>query len=96
MVCRKESAEPITQRMGDFPESLQRQDGAFKKIGVDLAGPYKIQADMRRRSSRHDDGRVKVWVVVVVCSCTSAVKLSLSRDYSEEGFLQAWAQHISD
>ena len=51
---------------------------------------------MRRRSSRHDDGRVKVWVVVFVCSCTSAVKLYLSRDYSEEGFLQTWAQHISD
>ena len=96
MVCRKEAAEPITQRMGDFPESLQRQDGAFKKVGVDLAGPYKIKADMRRRSSRHDDGRVKVWVVVFVCSCTSAVKLYLSRDYSEEGFLQAWAQHILD
>ena len=96
MVCRKESTEPITQRMADFPESLQRQDGAFKKVGVDLAGPYKIKADMRRRSSRHDDGRVKVWVVVFVCSCTFAVKLFLSRYYSVEGFLQTWAQHISD
>ena len=35
---------------------------------------------------------MKVWVVVIVCSCTSAVK----RDYSEEGFLQAWTQHTSD
>ena len=63
---------------------------------MELASPYKIKADMRRRSSRHDDGRVKVWVVVFVCNCTSAVKLYLSRDYSEEGFLQAWTQHISD
>ena len=96
MICRKEQAEPIKQRMGDFPESLQHQDGAFRKIGLDLAGPFKIRADMRRRSTRQDEGRVKVWVVVIVCSCTSAVKLYLSRDYSEEGFLQAWTQHTSD
>ena len=39
---------------------------------------------------------MKVWVVVFVCSITSAVKLYLCRDYSEEGFLQAWRQHTSD
>ncbi len=96
MICRKEQAEPIKQRMGDYPESLQHGDGAFKKIALDLAGPFKIRADMRRRSSRQDEGQVKVWVVVIVCSCTSAVKLYLSRDYSAEGFLQAWTQHTSD
>ena len=43
-----------------------------------------------------DEGRVKVWVVVFVFSITSGVKLYLCRDYSEEGFLQAWRQHTSD
>ena len=27
---------------------------------------------------------------------TSAVKLYLARDYSEAGFLEAWAQHVAD
>ena len=65
-------------------------------MGVDLAGPYLMKADIRRRSTRRDEGRVKVWVVVFGCSITSAVKLYLCRDYSEEGFLQAWRQHTSD
>ena len=34
--------------------------------------------------------------MVIVCSITSAVKLYLCCDYSEEGFLQAWSQHTSD
>ena len=37
-----------------------------------------------------------VIVIVFVCSITSAVKLYLSRDYSEEGFIQAWRQHTSN
>ena len=65
-------------------------------MGVDLAGPYLMKADIRRRSTQRDEGRVKVWVVVFVCSITSGVKLYLCRDYSEEGFLQAWSQHTSD
>jgi hypothetical protein len=46
------------------------------------------------------DGRIrmmeecKIWVAVFACSLSSAVKLYLCRDYSEEGFLQAWRQHV--
>ena len=82
-VCRMEMAAPESQRMGDMPKNLQGQDPAFIKVGVDLAGPYLMKADIRRRSTRRDEGRVKVWVVMFVCSITSAVKLYLSRDYSE-------------
>ena len=96
MICRREQAAPLRQRMGDMPEELQEVVGPFKKIALDLAGPFLMKADMRRRSERRDEGRIKVWVVCIVCSITSAVKLYLSRDYSEEGFLQVWSQHISD
>ena len=96
MICRREQAAPLRQRMGDMPEELQEMVGPFKKIALDLAGPYMMKADMRRRSARRDEGRIKVWIVCVVCSVTSAVKLYLSRDYSEEGFMQVWSQHTSD
>ena len=51
-----------------------------------MAGPYKMKADIRIRSTRRDEGRVKVCVAVFVCSVTSAVKLYIAWDYSEEGF----------
>ena len=54
MVCRKELAKPLRQRMGDMPEELQWPDPAFRKIGLDLAGPILMKADVRRRSGRHD------------------------------------------
>ena len=59
MVCRQEMVTPESQRMGDMPEELQGQDPAFRKVGVDLAGPYFMKADVRRRSTRRDEGRVK-------------------------------------
>ena len=94
MICRKEQAEPIKQRIGDMPDDLQHPEPAFRRIGVDLAGPYLMKADVRRRSGRRDDGRVKIWVAVFVCSVTPAIKLYICRDYNEEGFLQAWRQHM--
>ena len=32
MICRKEQASPLRQRMGDMPEELQEIVGPFKKI----------------------------------------------------------------
>ena len=95
-VCRKEAAKPMTQRMADVPDELQLAERAFKKIAVDLAGPYLVKADMRRRSVRKDEGTVKVWIAVVACSLSSAVKLYICKDYSEEGFMQVWQEHVSD
>ena len=39
---------------------------------------------------------MKIWVAVFGCSVSSAVKLYVCKDYSEEGFLQVWHQHIAD
>ena len=96
MLCRKENAIPIRQRMADIPSELQLPERGFRRLAVDLAGPYMIKPDIRRRSGRHQDGRVKIWVAIFGCSISSAVKLYLCRDYSEEGFMQAWRQHVAD
>ena len=50
MICRTEQAEPMRQRMGDIPSDLQHPEPGFRKISVDLAGPYLMKADVRRRS----------------------------------------------
>jgi hypothetical protein len=82
--------------MADVPKALQLPERAFKRLAVDLAGTYKLRGDLRRRSARGAQGMVKVWVAVFACSLSSAVKLYAVRDYSQEGFLQAWHQHIAD
>ena len=94
--CRKENIEPARQQMGDFPPELQYPDPPFTKLGLDLAGPFLIKADIRRRSGRLGTDKTKMWIVIFVCHTTSACKLYISRDYSTEGFLEAWTQHISD
>ena len=33
-----------------------------------------------------------VWVVVIFCQVTYAVKLYIAKDYSASGFLQVWSQ----
>ena len=49
MICREEQAEPIRQRMGDIPSDQQHPEPGFRKISVDLAGPYLMKADVRRK-----------------------------------------------
>ena len=52
--------------MGDMSDDLQHPEPAFRRIGVDIAGPYLMKADVKRRSVRRDDCKVKIWVAVFV------------------------------
>ena len=87
MICRKENAIPMRHRMADVPRELQHPERGFRRLAVDLAGPFLMKPDIRRRSGRHQDGRVKIWVAIFGCSISSAVKLYVGHDYSEEGFM---------
>ena len=82
----EEQADPIGERMGDIPSDQQHPEPRFRKISVDMAGPYLMKAN----------GREKIWIAVFTCSISSAIKLYLCRDYSEEEFLQAWRHHMCD
>jgi hypothetical protein len=89
ILCRKEQASPTTQRMGPVLEALQFQDPAFRKLAM-------IKSDLRRQSGRLKKTKVKCWIVIYVCSVSSAVKLYIAKDYSTEGFMETWQQHDSD
>ena len=58
MIFRREHATPIRQRMGDMPDHLQHPEAGFREVAFDLARPYLMKADVRRRSGRSDEGRV--------------------------------------
>ena len=90
-ICRKEKAVPTKQRMADVPVDRQLPERGFKRLAIDLAGPFHIRTDLRRRSERKSDQKIKVWIAIFGCSASSAVKL-----YSESGFMQVWDQHTSD
>ena len=47
MTCRKELAFPRNKRMVDVPVEQQEGDGPFKKIAIDLGGPFMMKADVR-------------------------------------------------
>ena len=96
MICKKEGVTHSRQQMGPVPEELQHPDPPFSKLALDLCGPFLVKADVRRRSPRQAADKVKMWVVVYVCHSTSATRLYLAKDYSAEGFLQTWHQHVAD
>ena len=58
MICRKENAMPMRPRMADIPRELQHPERGFRRLAVDLAGPFLMKPDLRRRSGRYQDGRV--------------------------------------
>ena len=95
-ICRTENAVPTKQRMADVPEDRQLPERGFQRIAIDLAGPFYMRADLRRRSERKSDQKIKVWVAIFGCSASSAIKLCVARDYSESGFMQVWDQHTSN
>ena len=66
---------PMRQRMADMPRELQHPERGFRRLAVDLAGPFLMKPDIRRRSGRHQDGRVKIWVAIFGCSCRCVVTI---------------------
>ena len=68
----------------------------FSNVGIDLAGPYKVQSMLKRRSPRGSSGEMKVWAVLVVCLNTRALKIYLAPGYSTKDFLLAWSNLESE
>ena len=85
-----------TQKMASLPVEISVPCPAFTNVGVDLAGPYKVQSMLKRRTTKSGTGVMKVWAVLVVCLNTRAVKINLAPGYSTEDFLIAWRNLESD
>ena len=72
--------------MVSLPEELSLPCPPFTNVGIDLAGPYKVQSRLKKKSTRSGSGEMKVWVVLVVCLNTRAVKIFMAPGYSTEDF----------
>ena len=94
--CRYLRRKEETQKMAPLPQELCVPCPAFSNVGVDLAGPYKVQSMLKKRSTRGSTGSLKVWAVLVVCLNTRALKIFLAPGYSTEDFMIAWKNFESD
>ena len=94
--CRYLRRKEETQKMASLPEELCVPCPPFTNVGVDLAGPYKVQSMLKKRNTRGGTGVMKVWAVLVVCLNTRAVRIFLAPGYSTEDFMIAWRNVESD
>jgi len=82
--CFKYRPVVVQPIMGDLPEARVRPTRAFKKTGVDFAGPFMIKSSLRRNAPLN-----KAYACLFVCFITKAVHVELVGDLTTQAFLNA-------
>lgn len=88
--CFRQTAVPISQQMGDLPTSRVTPIRAFKRSGVDFAGPVelKLYPGRCKRTS-------KAYICLFICMFSKAIHLELVSDLSSTAFLAAFRRFTS-
>lgn len=90
VVCRKQSARPSPQLMGQLPKERVTPDAVFNNVGLDYAGPvYLKQGSVRKPVV------VKAYVCVFVSLSTKAVHIEAVSDLTSEAFIACLKRFIS-
>jgi len=76
--------------MGDLPRSRVEPVRAFKRTGIDFAGPFYVKTHLRRNAIKN-----KVYVCIWVCLVTKAVHMELVGDLTTQSFLNALQRFCS-
>lgn len=82
--CFKYRPAVVQPIMGDLPEARVRPTRAFKRTGVDFAGPFIIKSSLRRNAPLN-----KAYACLFVCFITKAVHIELVGDLTTQAFLSA-------
>ena len=90
VTCRRHSAKPSPQQLGQLPIERITPDSIFDKIGVDYAGPMYIKHGHVRKPTI-----VKAYVCVFVSLSVKAVHLELVSDLTSQAFIAALRRFIS-
>ncbi|CAI6346834.1 unnamed protein product [Macrosiphum euphorbiae] len=75
--------------MGNLPAERLEPCRAFKKCGVDFAGPITIKTSLRKKAAV-----TKGYICVFVCFSTRAVHIELVSDLTSDAFLNALKRFI--
>ena len=88
--CRRNSAKPHPQRLGQLPIERNTPDSVFDRVGVDYAGPmYFMYGHVLKPTV------VKAYVCVFVSLSVKAVHLELVSDLASQAFVAALRRFIS-
>ena len=90
VTCRKFSARPKRQKMGNMPAIRTTPSHPFEKVGVDYAGPFLTKYGYVRKPTI-----VKSYVFVFVCLTIKAVHLELVSDLTTNAFISCLRRFIS-
>ena len=82
VTCRKYTARPKPQLLGQLPVERITPGSVFDKVGVDYAGPMLIKYGHVRKPTI-----VKAYVCVFVSLAVKAVHLELVSDLTSEAFI---------
>ena len=90
VTCRRNSAKPTPQRLGQLPIERITPDAVFDKVGVDYAGPMYIKYGHIRKPTV-----AKAYICVFVSLSVKAVHLELVSDLTSQAFIAALRRFIS-
>ncbi|XP_054278702.1 uncharacterized protein LOC128997139 [Macrosteles quadrilineatus] len=85
VICARYRSEQAQQLMGQLPPSRVTPSRPFLHSGVDYAGPFIIKTWHGRAAKTY-----KGYIVLFICSSSSAIHLELVTDYSSEAFIAAY------
>ena len=90
VVCRRQSARPQPQMLGQLPIERTTPDSVFEKVGVDYAGPFYIKYGSVRKPTI-----VKGYVCIYVSLSVKAVHLELVSDLTSEAFIACLRRFVA-
>ena len=90
ITCRRVSARPQAQMLGQLPIERITPDLVFDKVGVDYAGPFYIKYGHVRKPTI-----VKSYASVFVSLSVKAVHIELASDLTAEAFIACLRRFIS-
>lgn len=90
IVCRRYTARPKPQLLGQLPVERIRPDSVFDNVGVDYAGPVLTKYGYVRKPRV-----VKAYICVFVSLSVKAVHLKLVTDLTSEVFIACLQRFIS-
>ncbi|CAG7826307.1 unnamed protein product, partial [Allacma fusca] len=91
VICFRQRAASLTQKMGDLPPQRVNQARAFLKSGVDYAGPIQIRRSLGPRNTQ----LVKSYICIFVCLTTHAIHLEPVSDLTTDAFVAALKRFVS-
>ena len=90
IVCRRTTARPKHQLLGQIPIERLSPDGVFDRVGVDYAGPFSLKYGSVRKPTLY-----KAYVCIFVSLTVKAVHLEVVSDLTTDAFIATLRRFIA-